>query len=84
MLVRPTRLRINPRRHFLDSKEKRQFDLSVLVPMYLYVSKNLGSIDRDIDHEFSIGRSTVVYSVDANDTIHLITGWVGNRKKAQI
>jgi hypothetical protein len=84
IMANPTRLRMNPREHFHVSGIKRQFDLSVLVPMYLHVSSNLNSIERGIDMEFSIGRSTVKYSVDDEDVIHLITGWVGNRKKITV
>jgi hypothetical protein len=82
ILVKPTKLRISPREHFFVSGIKKQFDLSVLIPMYLHVSTHLDSIERGKDMEFSIGRSTVIYAVDEEDVIHLITGWVGNRKKA--
>lgn len=81
ILAKPTKLRINPKEHFFVSGIKRQFDLSVLIPMYLHVSTNLDSIERGKEMEFSIGRSTVKYSVDKEDVIQLITGWVGNRKK---
>ena len=81
IIVKPTKLRMNPKEHFHVQGLKRNFDLSVLVPMYLHVSANLESIKRGIDMEFSIGRSTVEYSVDKDDVIHLISGWVGNRKK---
>lgn len=60
---------------------KRSFDLSGLVPLYLEVSSNLASIERNKSLEMNIGRATIVYSVDNDNTIHLISGWVGNRRK---
>jgi hypothetical protein len=65
----PPLFKIVPTWHFIMQLIRRAFELSVLVPAYLYVK------------EFDIGRSTIVYSVDEHNTIHLITGWVGNRNK---
>ena len=75
------KLRMNPREHFWVKGLKRAFDLSGLVTLYLYVANNLDTIKRNKDLEWNIGRATIIYSVDDNDTIHLISGWAGNRKK---
>lgn len=60
---------------------RRSFDLSGLIPLYLEVSTNLATIERNKNLELNVGRATIIYSVDDNDTIHLISGWSGNRKK---
>jgi len=75
------KLQIKPTEHFYVNGIKRSFDLSGLVPLYIYVSDNLKSIKRNQDLEWNIGRATIIYSVDNDNTIHLISGWVGNRKK---
>jgi len=75
------KLRVKPTEHFLVSGIKRAFDLSGLVPLYIHVSGNLNSIQKNKDLEWNIGRATIIYSVDNDNTIHLISGWVGNRKK---
>lgn len=77
----PPLFKIVPTWHFIMQLIRRGFELSVLVPAYLYVKDNLEQIERDKEIEFDIGRSTIVYSVDEHNTIHLITGWVGNRNK---
>lgn len=74
--------RIVPKEHFWIRGLKREFELSVLVPMYLYISNNIEKIEKHVDQEFTIGRSTVKYSVTHANTIHLISGWVGNRKNS--
>lgn len=78
---KPMKLRVNPREHFLVSALKRQFDFGVLTPLYIYASNNIDSLARHIEHEFTTGRSTVVYSIDNESVINLITGWSGNRSK---
>jgi hypothetical protein len=55
--------------------------MSAIVPIYLHVSNNLDTIERNVDMEYDIGRATIVYSVDQHNTIHLISGWAGNRGK---
>ena len=75
-------LRINPREHFWVKGLKKPFDVSGIIPLYLHVSKNINTINRNTDMEFDIGIATIVYSVDKTNTIHLISGWAGNRKKA--
>lgn len=72
-------LRIVPKEHFWVSGLKRAFDLSGIIPLYVYVSENLDTIKRGVDMEYSIGTATIVYSVDKYNTIHLITGWKGTR-----
>jgi len=72
-------LRMQPREHFWVKGLKRAFDLSGLVPLYIYVSNNLDTITRNESLEWNIGRATIIYSIDNNDTIHLISGWVGSR-----
>jgi hypothetical protein len=74
-------LRMNPREHFWVKGLKKAFDLSGLVPLYLHVSSNLDTITKNVDMEWNIGRSTIIYSVDDEKTIHLISGWAGNRQK---
>lgn len=80
-LQKAPKLRVNPTEHFWVKGLKRSFDLSGLVPLYIHVSKNLDSIERNQELEWNIGRATIIYSVDENNTIYLISGWVGNRKK---
>jgi len=75
------RQRINASLHFKKSLFERSFDLSVLVPLYIYISENLKNLKREEDMEFTIGRSTIAYSVGLDNNIQLITGWVGNRNK---
>lgn len=77
-------LQVKPREHFLVKGLRKAFDMSAIVPIYIHVSNNLDSIERGIDIEFDIGRATIIYSVDADDTIHLISGWAGNRKKKAV
>lgn len=79
--VKAPMLRVNPREHFLVKGLRKVFDYSAIVPIYLHVSETLETIERNVDMEMDIGRATIVYSVDEKDTIHLISGWVGNRKK---
>ncbi len=69
----PPLFKIVPTWHFIMQLIRRAFELSVLVPAYLYVKDNLEQIERDKEIEFDIGRSTIVYSVDEHNTIHLIT-----------
>jgi len=83
-IIKPTRFRVEYGDHFLGSAMRRQFDFSVLVPMYIHVGNTIDTIKRNVDLEFSIGRSTVKYAVINDTTIKLITGWVGNRKKEQV
>lgn len=78
----PPTLKIVPLEHFWIQGLKRGFELSALLPIYTYVFKNLGQIERDKDLELTIGSSTIVYRVNSNNDICLITGWVGNRKKS--
>ncbi|MBW6487503.1 hypothetical protein [Sulfurimonas sp.] len=74
-------LKIRPKEHFFVQGLKRAFELSAIPAIYEFVSKNLDSIRRNEPNEWCIGTSTIVYSVDDNNTIHLITGWVGSRNK---
>jgi len=76
----PPTFKLNAKEHFWVSGLKRAFDLSGLMPLYLYVSKNYKEIHQNKDYEFTIGKATIVFSVNGK-TIDLITGWVGNRKK---
>ena len=71
---------VKPSEHFLVKGLKNAFDYSAIVPIYLHVSNNIENITRNENTEFDIGRATIIYSVDDNSIIHLITGWVGNRK----
>lgn len=73
-------LKIIPKEHFWVSGLKRAFDLSAILPLYFYVINNLDNIERNKDLELTIGSSTIIYQVNKNDDIQLITGWVGNRK----
>lgn len=75
------RLRVNPSEHFLVKGLRSAFDMSAIVPIYIHVSNNLDTIEKNVDMEFDIGRATIVYSVDQSNTINLISGWVGNREK---
>ncbi|MDX4028337.1 hypothetical protein [Aliarcobacter skirrowii] len=66
-------------KHFWKRGIDRNFELSALVPLYAFVSKN--EIPRNKNVELSIGSSTIIFSLTENDTIQLKTGWKGNRKK---
>ncbi|WP_294963359.1 hypothetical protein [Sulfurimonas sp.] len=81
-IIKAPNLKVNAREHFLVKGLKQPFDVSAIIPIYLHVSENLKKIERDTDMEMDIGRATIIYSVDKHNTIHLISGWVGNRKKA--
>jgi len=74
-------LRVNAREHFWVKGLKKGFDLSGISLITEHVSDNLEEIPRYTDIEIDIGIATIVYSVDRNNTIHLITGWAGSREK---
>lgn len=74
-------LRIEGKEHFFVQALKRGFDMASIVSLHEYVSKNAKNIQKNKKLEHNIGYATVVYSIDNNNTIHLITGWMGNRKK---
>lgn len=76
--VEPT-LRIIPTVHFIFQLIKRAFDLTALIPAYLYVKQNLSILERGVEIEHNVGRSTIVYLVDEDNNISLITGWKGER-----
>ena len=66
--------------HFWVSGLKRNFDLSPLIQLYLYVMNNFEELSNNV-REFTIGRCTIVFQVDEEKNINLITGWTGSRKK---
>ncbi len=74
-------VKVLPTVHFLVQLIKRSFELTAIIPAYMYLIKNKADIKTGEVFEFDIGRSTLVCSVDENNTIWLITGWVGNREK---
>lgn len=69
-----------PKEHFWVSGLKRSFDLSVLIQLYLHVVKNCETLTKCVK-EITIGSSTIVFQLDDDKNIYLITGWMGNRKK---
>ena len=73
--------KIIPSLHFVKQLVLRELELSVLIPAYMYVRERLEFLERGVEMEMDIGRTTLVYSVDENNSIRLITGWVGNRQK---
>lgn len=77
--VNTPKLKMKAKEHFWVSGLKRTFDLSGLVPLYAYVSQNLETISRNVDLEFDVGIATIVYIVDNENNISLITGWRGER-----
>ena len=79
IVASPPQIRIVPMEHFWVSGIKRGFELTALLPLYVYVRDNLEALKEKKDLEFTIGTSTIVYEVK-NDEIHLITGWNGSRK----
>ena len=79
IMASPPQLKLVPREHFLVSGIKRGFELTALLPLYVYVRENLEALREQKDLEFTIGTSTIVYEVK-NEEIHLITGWNGSRK----
>jgi hypothetical protein len=72
-------LKIIAGEHFWVSGIRREFELSAILPLYIYVLNNLDSIKRNQDLEITIGTSTIVYEVNKKDDIRLITGWKGQR-----
>ena len=76
----PPKYKIQAREHFWVKGLKKPFDLSGLMPLYLYVQNNYSEIIEDQDYDFTTGDATIVFSVRGT-IIHLITGWVGNRDK---
>jgi hypothetical protein len=82
--VKPPGIKINPKEHFSVNMLRRSFDLSILVPLYLHVSENISTFIKGKEYEFSIGRASVAYSIDCENSIQLISGWVGNRQKRNI
>lgn len=80
----PPIFKLVPKEHFWVSGLKKSFDLSGLIPLYAFVMKEYQNIKPEEDREFTIGRNTIVYSLDCNQNINLITGWVGNRHKHNV
>jgi len=80
ILVSLPTFKIKAREHFWVKGIKDPFDLSGIVPLYIYVSQNYDTIEKNKDFNFSTGNATIVFSIKDN-VISLITGWVGNRKK---
>ena len=79
IMASPPQLKLVPREHFWVSGIKRGFELTALLPLYVYVRENLEALREEKDLELAIGTSTIVYEVK-NEEIHLITGWNGSRK----
>lgn len=73
-------LKIIPKEHFWVSGLKRAFELSALIPLYIYVNDNINSLPKEKDLEFTIGSSTLIYQISKSNQIQLITGWTGSRK----
>ena len=71
---------IKAREHFWVKGLKRPFELSGLIPLYVYVKANHEEMSQNEDYEITIGNATIIFSLNKN-TISLITGWVGNRYK---
>lgn len=81
--VKAPSLEINWKEHFICSALKRGFELSGIVGLYVYVLNNLDTIKRNEALEITTGKNTLVFEVDDNDNIHLITGWNGIRKSKE-
>ena len=80
----PPKFKIVVKEHFWVKGLKESFELSGLIPIYAHVQKNWDSIIAEDDIELNIGTSTIVFSLNTRkDTIFLITGWIGNRKKKE-
>lgn len=74
--------KIKGKEHFWVQGLKRDFNLEGVIPIYVHVQKNKQHIQPGVPIEFSIGFATIVFSLNKEkDTITLITGWVGNRKR---
>jgi len=77
-------LNIIPREHFWVSGIRRSFNLSILLPLYHYIEKNIKTVETCVSKETTVGDTTVVYSVNKDrDTIYLITGWKGARNSTK-
>lgn len=76
----PPRLTITCKEHFWVSGLKRAFELSALIPLYVFVNENIHTLPREKDLEFTIGSSTLIYQISKSNQIQLITGWTGSRK----
>jgi hypothetical protein len=80
----PPKFKIVVKEHFWVKGLKESFELSGVIPIYAYVQKNWDNIVAGEDNELNIGTSTIVFSLNSRkDTIFLITGWIGNRKKKE-
>lgn len=80
--LKAPKLQIIAKEHFhVEGIKKGPMDLSILLPIYFYVDENWSKLPKNEELEVTIGRSTIVYSIDFNNIISLITGWPGNRKK---
>ncbi|UXC30457.1 hypothetical protein N3114_05420 [Aliarcobacter butzleri] len=75
----PPVLKIVCKEHFWVSGLKRAFEITGVVPLYVFVRDNYEKLPKEKDLEFTIGSSTIVYQVK-NQEIQLITGWIGSRK----
>ncbi len=73
-------MEVNWKEHFVCSALKRGFEFSGIVAVYVYVLNNLDSIEKNKNLEASTGKNTIVFEVDDDNNIHLITGWNGTRK----
>ena len=75
-------MKMIPSEHFLVKGLKTTFDFSGLIPLYQHVLENFSAIDVSEKYEWNTGRATIIYALNKKqNTINLITGWVGNRKK---
>lgn len=77
-------LTIIPTVHFLVQLIKRSFDLTAIIPAYIYLVKNIKDIKTEEVFEFDIGRSTIVCSMDEKNRVWLITGWNGSRENSSL
>lgn len=77
-----SKFQIKPTKHFLERCDLRNFDFSIIAHISLYV---LGNPKLSGQFELSNGNSTIVAEYDRRfNVVRLITGWAGNREKAEL
>ncbi|MCT7563336.1 hypothetical protein ACOTWR_11660 [Aliarcobacter butzleri] len=67
----PPQIRVSIEDEFAMNGLRSGFDLSGLLPLYIYVRDNINQIAQNKDLEFSIGSGTFIYKV-SRDTIKII------------
>ena len=70
-------------RHFFQKGAANPFSLTAVLKLGKYVEAHKSSLPRNKELEFTTEDTTIVYSVDKKGMLHLVTGWVGQRKRVK-